>query len=90
MMLSQDLWSRYFLEAQGYTVLQTVVYQDNKSTITLEQRGRAFSSKRTKHIQGQYFFVKDKIEQGTLEVEFCPTKQMLSNILENTKQGKAF
>ena len=49
--IAQVLWSRYFLEAQGYTVLQNVIDQDNKSAITLECRGKASSSKRTKHIQ---------------------------------------
>ena len=31
--LPQVLWTRYFLEAQGFTDVDTVVHQDNKSTI---------------------------------------------------------
>ena len=31
--LGKIMWSRYFIEAQGYTVEQNIVYQDNQSTI---------------------------------------------------------
>ena len=48
--MSQVLWTRYFLEAQGYNINDCVIYQDNKSAILLEQNGRASSSKRTRHI----------------------------------------
>ena len=78
------------MEAQGYTVLQNVIYQENKSVITLEHRGKSSSSKRTKHIQVQHFFIKDKIEKGEVEVKYFPTEQMWSDILTNPKQGKAF
>jgi hypothetical protein len=49
------LWVRYFIEAQGYTVEQNIVYQDNKSTILLATNGRWSSNKRTKHIKSRYF-----------------------------------
>ena len=54
--LPQILWTSHFLDAQGYGVKRTVLKQDNKSSILLEQNGRASSSKRTKHIQIHYFF----------------------------------
>ncbi|KAI2512927.1 Reverse transcriptase (RNA-dependent DNA polymerase) [Fragilaria crotonensis] len=37
--LPQALWTRYFLEAQGYAVKESIVYQDNKSTILLAENG---------------------------------------------------
>jgi hypothetical protein len=49
------LWCKYFIEAQGYTVEQNILYQDNKSTILLATNGRWSSSKRTKHIKSWYF-----------------------------------
>jgi hypothetical protein len=33
------LWARYFIEAQGYTVEQNILFQDNKSTILLATNG---------------------------------------------------
>ena len=44
--MSQVLWTRYFLEAQGYNINDCVIYQDNKSAMLLEQNGCTSSSKR--------------------------------------------
>ena len=52
------LWSKNFLEAQGYQVNQNVIYQDNKSALLLEQNGKASSGKRTKHINIRYFLLR--------------------------------
>ena len=35
--LAMVLWVRHFLEAQGYTVTDNVVFQDNQSAILLEK-----------------------------------------------------
>ena len=34
--MPQILWTQYFMEAQGYNIKDTVVYQDNHSAILLE------------------------------------------------------
>jgi hypothetical protein len=53
--MGQILWTRNFLQAQGYKVNDTVVHQDNQSAILLEKNGRASSSKRTHHLDIRYF-----------------------------------
>lgn len=88
--LPHILWARYFIEAQGYTVEQNVMYQDNKSTILLANNGRWSSSKRTKHIKLRYFFIKDKVQSGDVSIEYRPTDQMWSDVLTKPKQGTAF
>ena len=62
----QILWMRYFLEAQGYQIQNSVVYQDNQSTILIANNGRASSSKRTCNMSIRYFFVTDCIQAGDL------------------------
>eukprot|EP00804_Cyclotella_cryptica_P015947 CCRYP_019194-RD/>CCRYP_019194-RD protein AED:0.15 eAED:0.15 QI:0/-1/0/1/-1/1/1/0/395 len=84
------LWCRYFIEAQGYTVEQNILYQDNKSTILLAKNGRWSSSKRTKHIKSRYFFIKDKVDKKEVQVEYQPTEKMWSDILTKPKQGAGF
>lgn len=74
----------------GYKIRNNIIFQDNKSSITLEKYGRASGSKRTKHIKVRYFFIKDMIEQGEVEVQHCPTHEMWSDVLTNPKQGKEF
>ena len=83
-------WTRYFLLAQGYGVQENILYQDNQSAILLEKNGKASSSKRTKHIHICFFFVTDRIEQGELSVEWCPTGDMIGDFMTKPTQGALF
>ena len=49
--LPQVLWTKQFLEEQGWLDSATAVYQDNISTILLEKNGRSSSTKWTKHMK---------------------------------------
>jgi hypothetical protein len=40
--MPQALWTRYFIEAQGYEVTDNVIFQDNQSAILLEKNGTCF------------------------------------------------
>jgi hypothetical protein len=84
------LWTRYFLEAQGYGVQENIVYQDNMSAILLEKNGKASSSKRTKHINVRFYFVTDRIRKGDMTVEWCPTGEMTTDYLTKPNQGALF
>ena len=56
----------------------------------MERNGRMSSSKRTKHIKSKYFFVKDKVEDDEVVIEYCPTDQMWSDGNTKPKQGTPF
>ena len=77
--LPQILWTKKFLEDQGVNIKETVLYQDNMSSMLLEQNGRQSSTKRTKHMDIQYFYVGDHIQNKTLSLQHCPTKEMLAD-----------
>ena len=77
--LPQILLTRNFLDAQGYDVEDSVVHQDNKSTILLAENGRMSSSKRTRHLNIRYFFVTDCIKAKELSIKYCPTKEMVAD-----------
>ena len=83
------LWTRYFLEAQGYGVQENIVYQDNLSAILLEKNGKASSSKRTKHINVRYYFVTDRIKKGDMSVEWCPTEDMTGDFMMKPNASSA-
>eukprot|EP00957_Ditylum_brightwellii_P164188 12500893-Ditylum_brightwellii.AAC.1 len=51
--LPHVLWTAYFLEAQGYKVKMSEVYQDNLSAMLLERNSKWSSGKRTKHINNE-------------------------------------
>ena len=88
--LPDILWTGYFLEKQGYGVYRNVMMRDNKSCILLETNGQLSSSKRTKHINVRYFFIKDRIEKGDLKIKYCPTKKMIADFFTKPLQGTKF
>ena len=88
--LPQILWTRYFLEAQGYGVEESIIYQDNQSAILLAKNGRGSSSKRTRHINIRYFFVADRVASKEVKIEYCPTGEMVADYFTKPLQGTLF
>jgi hypothetical protein len=84
------LWTRQFLEAQGINVTENIIYQDNHSAILLEKNGRRSSGKRTRHIDIKYFHISDRVRTSKVQVEYCPTERMLSDILTKGLGGSQF
>ena len=89
-MSGQILWTLYFLQEQGYMVEENRVYQDNQSAILMERNGTLSSSQRTRHIKVRYFFIKDKIEDGEMQVVYCPTEDMVGDFFTKPLQGQKF
>jgi hypothetical protein len=78
--MGQAIWTKNFLEAQGYNLPPIKLLEDNMSAIALVKNGKSNSS-RTRHIAIRYFFVSDKVENGDIEIEYMPTESMLADIL---------
>ena len=88
-MLPMVIWTRGFLKEQGYKMDPAVLYQDNKSTIAMANRGSS-NSPRTRHVDIRYFFVKDRIEAGEIVVEHMGTDRMLADGMTKPLQGELF
>ena len=88
--LPQILWTKKFLEEQGVRIRETVLYQDNMSSMLLERNGRHSSMKRTKHMDIRYFYVADHIQNKTLSLRHCPTEEMLADYFTKPLQGSLF
>jgi len=89
-LMPQVMWTRYFLEGQGFPVNKSIIYQDNQSAMLLEQNGRTSSSKRTRHINIRYYFITEKVQNGEILVEYCPTKDMIADFFTKPLQGAQF
>jgi hypothetical protein len=61
-------WTWYFTKAQGYGVKDNVLFQDNKSSILLENNGNASSSSHTKHNNIWYFFISYRVNKEELSM----------------------
>ena len=77
--INQVLWTKYFLECQGYEVNSSTIYQDNEASILLKRNGKRSSKKGTRHINIRYFFITDKVQNGEIDIEYMPTGEMLAD-----------
>jgi len=88
--LSDVIWMRYFVECQGYTIDECIIFQDNMSALSLEKNGRVSSSKCTKHIKAKYFLSKDYYDSGEVDLRYCPTGEMWADVLTKPLQSQLF
>ena len=84
------IWTNFFLAEQGYKSNDTVLFQDNKSCMLLHNNGKSSSSKRTRHLNIRYYFLSDRIANGELRVEYCPTDDMVADYFTKPLQGDKF
>ena len=79
-----------FLTAQGHKQHTAIIYQDNMSTMALLQKGRSTSTK-SKHIAIRFFWIKEQLDSGLIQLEFRPTAMMgPANLLTKPLQGAQF
>jgi hypothetical protein len=89
-MISKVLWTKRFIEAQGYNVRENIVYQDNTSAMKLEMNGKASSGKRTRHFDIKFFYIQDLIKRKELQVEYCSTDEMDADYMTKPLVGAKF
>ena len=88
--INQVLWTKYFLECQGYVVKSSTIYQDNEASILLEQNGKRSSKKGTRFINIWHFFITDKVKNGEVDIKYMPTKEMVADYFIKPFQGAWF
>mmetsp|Transcript_28930 Transcript_28930/g.61429 ORF Transcript_28930/g.61429 Transcript_28930/m.61429 type:complete len:191 (-) Transcript_28930:49-621(-) len=84
------LWTRYFLDAQGYPLKPSKINQDNLSAKLLETNRRGSSSKRTCHMKIRYFFAADVQQRKHITLEYFPTNEMNGDFFTNPLGGAKF
>ena len=84
------IWARVFLEAQGFTIEENILFQDNQSAIKIEENGKSSSGQKTKHMDNRYFWIKDRLQYEGIKVEYCPTEKMIVDFFTKPPQGDLF
>jgi hypothetical protein len=80
-------WLCCLMKSIGLKVsLPIQVYQDNKSTILIAQNGGSF--KRTKHLICKESYIREKINNGTVELKYLETSLMPADILTKPANKK--
>ena len=88
--ITQVLWTKMFMEAQGYPIERNILYQDNKSAILLETNGRSSAGKRSRAISVRYFFVTDQVARGNVIIEHMPSDSLWGDFMTKPLQGEKF
>jgi Reverse transcriptase (RNA-dependent DNA polymerase) len=74
----EAVWLRLFLHEAGYPQLgPTTVNADNKSAIAIASNPEYHA--RTKHIDIQYHYVREKTSDGTVEFNYIPTAEIAAD-----------
>ena len=68
--LSQAIWTSSFLRHQGYDIKNALLNQDNQAAILLQTNGVMSRKKRSRHIDIRFFFIKDRVDSGDIEITF--------------------
>ena len=87
---SSTIHGKEFLRHQGYQAGATLVMQDNQSAMRQLKNGVESVGEKSRHIKIRYFWIKDRIANGDLEVMYCNTTEMIADILTKPLQGKLF
>ena len=83
------IWVRDYLICQGYNIGPATIYQDNMSTMALVKKGYSTASN-TRHINIRYVFIKDRVDNEELKIEYLPTEDMIADFFTKPLQGELF
>lgn len=62
-----------------YQYAQTKIFEDNQGTIALAKN--PVHRQRCKHIDIKYHFIRETLNSGRVILEYCPTDQMVADIM---------
>jgi hypothetical protein len=88
--LPQTIWTKRFIEAQGYKITDHEFFQANMSAMQMERNGRSSTGQQSRHINIRYFFIKYRIATGEINLVHCPTGIMIADIFTKPLQGHLF
>jgi transposase InsO family protein len=78
--IKEMIWLQYLLRDFGMSkYAPTTLFCDNQGAISLAKNPTHHA--KTKHVDVQLHFIRDHIEKGTINVEYCPTEDMLADIM---------
>ena len=69
--LPYTMWVSYFFKGQGYALKRNIFYKDNTSAIKMLKNDKESCESKSRQIRIRYFFTKDKIEEGKVEIRYC-------------------
>ena len=68
--------------------IPTTIYEDNQSTICMARNNQSHG--RSKHVDIKYHFVREQVEQQTIETIYCRSEEMTADILTKSLLNHQF
>ena len=76
----EAVWLRALLDDLNFVQEEsTVIKEDNQGAIALSKNPKFHA--RTKHIDIKHHFIRQKVDNAEITLEYCPTEQMLADLL---------
>ena len=88
--ISKVIWTKKFIEEQGFKTKLCIMHQYNASTIKLVKNGRRSVRKRSRHFDMQLFYAKDYVDRKEVSIQYCPTEEMLADYMSKPLVGAGF
>ena len=86
--LKQLLWIKQIFEKCGVKINKPIlVHEDNEACIAVATN--PMSQKRTRHIDIKHHFIRDYVSDETIKIVWCPTSEMLADIMTEALTGSA-
>ena len=76
--VKEAAWLSRLSKCLGFNQAPLTIHEDNQAAIVLVKDHKF--SERTKHMDVRYFYVREKISDGTIIVNYVPTKDQLADI----------
>lgn len=84
----EGIWVRRLMKTLGFdNLLSTTLFGDNQGSISLS-RNPVFHA-RTKHIEIHFHWIREKVQDGSINIRYCPTEDMIADVLtKSLDKGK--
>ena len=85
----EAVWLRQLIsELDQQSKRKITIYEDNQSTICLARNPQFHG--RSKHIAIKYHYIRDQVKDGTVDLKYCRTEEILADIFTKGLSGEKF
>ena len=85
----EAIWLRQLMSELTKTPIKTItINEDNQSAICLSKNPQFHG--RSKHISIKHHFLRDQVKEGSIEVKYCRTEEMIADMFTKGLSGERF
>ena len=88
--LPKYIWFWYMREAQSGVANEDILFQDNQSSMLLENNDIYSAGKGSKHIHVRYYMITDRIKKKEFKIMYCLTGKIIADFFTKPLQGAQF